>query len=170
MAPKQDHVYVRGRSMFVTPYTLLVIGSDDERECEYVPPSSATLLRSTCATRATPKKVASGVVTASHSDDEHTLTGTFSGSATYEDGASSFLGVSWSEEASWSAEVLHLAQLHSLSRLIRLTVLISLPSHRLVLSPRLPTSTTGGVSTGQYQFYSDAKFLNDKEVMTRTLT
>ena len=39
------------------------------------------------------------------SDDERTLTGTPSGSATNEEGASGSLGVSWSEEASGSAEV-----------------------------------------------------------------
>ena len=39
------------------------------------------------------------------SDDERTLTGTPSGSATNEEGASGSLGVLWSEEASSSAEV-----------------------------------------------------------------
>ena len=52
-----------------------------------------------------PKKVASGVVTASQFDEEHTLTGTPSGSATHEEGASGSLGVLWSKEASRSAEV-----------------------------------------------------------------
>ena len=45
------------------------------------------------------------VVTASLSDEERTLTGTPSGSATNEKGASGSLGVSWSEEASGSVEV-----------------------------------------------------------------
>ena len=49
--------------------------------------------------------MASGVVTASQSDEERTLTDTPSGSATNEEGASGSLGVSWSEEASGSAEV-----------------------------------------------------------------
>ena len=49
--------------------------------------------------------MASGVVTASQSDEERILTGTPSGSATNEEGASGSLGVSWSEEASGSAEV-----------------------------------------------------------------
>ena len=47
----------------------------------------------------------SGVVTFSQSDEERTLTGTPSGSATHEEGVSGSLGVSWSEEASGSAEV-----------------------------------------------------------------
>ena len=42
MAPKQDRVYTRGRSKFVSPSTRLVIGSDDERDPEYVPPGTAT--------------------------------------------------------------------------------------------------------------------------------
>lgn len=44
--------------------------------------------------RATPKKVASGEVTASQYDEEHTLTGTPSGLASHEEGASGSLGVS----------------------------------------------------------------------------
>ena len=49
--------------------------------------------------------MASGVVTASQSYEERTLTGTPSGSATNKEGASGSLGVSWSEEASESADV-----------------------------------------------------------------
>ena len=49
--------------------------------------------------------MALGVVTASQSDEERTLTDTPSGSATHEKGASGSLGVSWSEEASGSVEV-----------------------------------------------------------------
>ena len=80
----------------------LVIGSDDKRVPEYMPPGTSTPSR---AARATPKKVVSGVVTASQSDKERTLTDTHSGSATNEEGASGSLGVSWLEEASGSAEV-----------------------------------------------------------------
>ena len=65
MAPKQDRVYARGRLKFVTPSTRLVIGSDDERDPEYVPPGTSTSSRVARAARATPKKVASGVVSAS---------------------------------------------------------------------------------------------------------
>ena len=49
--------------------------------------------------------MASGVVTASQFDEEYTLTGRPSGSATHVEGVSGSLGVSWSEEASGSAEV-----------------------------------------------------------------
>ena len=83
----------------------MVIGSDDERDPEYVPPGTSTPSRDSRAPRSIPNKVASGVVTASQSDEEHKLTGTPSGSATNEEGASGSLGVSWSEEASGSAEV-----------------------------------------------------------------
>ena len=65
MAPKQDRIYARGRSKSVAPSTRMVIGSDDERDPEYVPPGTSTPSRAARAPRATPKKVASGVVTAS---------------------------------------------------------------------------------------------------------
>ena len=79
MAPKQDRIYARGRSKSVAPSARMVIGSDDERDPEYVTPGTSTPSRAARAARATPKKVASGVVTASHSDEERTLTGTPSG-------------------------------------------------------------------------------------------
>ena len=105
MAPKQDRTYSCGRSKSVAPSAHLIICSDDEWDPEYVPPGTSAPSRAARAIRATPKTVASGVVTASQSDDERTLTGTPSGSATNEEGASGSLGVSWSEEASGSAEV-----------------------------------------------------------------
>ena len=105
MAPKQDRIYTRGRSKSVTPSAHMVIDSNDERDPEYVPPGTSTPSHAARAPRATPKKVASGVVTTSLSDEERTLTGTPSGSATNEEGASGSLGVSWSDEASGSAEV-----------------------------------------------------------------
>ena len=83
----------------------MIVGSDDERDLEYVPPGTSKPSRAARAPRATPKMVASGVVTASQYDEERTLTGTPYGSATNEEGASGYLGVSWSEEPSGSAEV-----------------------------------------------------------------
>ena len=80
------------------PVYPLVNGSDDESDPEYVPPGTATRSRATRAASATPKKIASGVVTASQSDEELTLTGTPYGSATHAEGASGSLGVSWSEK------------------------------------------------------------------------
>ena len=65
MAPKQDRVYARGQSKFVAPSARLVIGSDDECDPEYVPLGTANPSRATRAPRATPKKVAFGIFTAS---------------------------------------------------------------------------------------------------------
>ena len=66
MATKQDRVYARGRSKSFAPSAHMVIGSDDERDTDYVPPGTATPSRAVRATRDTPKEVASGVVTASN--------------------------------------------------------------------------------------------------------
>ncbi len=170
MAPKQDRAYARGRSKSVALSALLIIGSDDERDPEYVLPGTSAPSRATRAPRATPKKVESGVVTASQSDEERTLTGTPSGSATNEEGLSGSLGVSWSEESSSSAEVPAPA-----------TAAASASSDEADSSDstsgapgQVPTPAADQPNRwcvdGQFQVYSDAKFLTDKGVMTRTLT
>ena len=105
MAPKQDRVYARGRSKYVTPSARLVIGSNDERDPEYVPPGTFTPSRAARAARVTPKKVASCIVTLSQSDEERTVTDTPSWSATHEERASMSLGVLWLEDAFGSGEV-----------------------------------------------------------------
>ncbi|TMW81335.1 hypothetical protein EJD97_010271 [Solanum chilense] len=142
MAPKQDQIYSRERSKSVAPSARMVIGTDDERNPEYVPPGTSTPSRAARAPRATPKKGTSSVVTASQYDEEHTLTGKPSGSATNEEGASGSLGVSWSDESSGFAEAL--------------TPATDQPNRWCV--------------DGKFQVYSDAKFLIDKGFMTRTLT
>ena len=65
MAPKQDRAYARGRSKSVASSACMIIGSDDEQDLKYVPLVTSTPSRAARAPRATPKKVASGVVTAS---------------------------------------------------------------------------------------------------------
>ena len=170
MAPKQDRTYARGQSKSVAPSARLIIGSDDERDPEYVPPGTSAPSRAASAPRATPKKVASGVVTASQSDKERTLTGTPSGSTENEEGASGSLGVSWSEEASGSAEVPAPA-----------TAAASASSDEADSSDstsgapaQVPTPASDQPNwwcvEGQFQVYSGANFLTDKGVMTRTLT
>ena len=99
-----------------------------------------------------------------------TLTGTPSGLATNEEGASRSLGVSWSEEASSSAEVPTPA-----------TAAASASSDNADSSDstsgapaQVPTPASDQSNRwcvdGQFHVYSDAKFLTDKGVMTRTLT
>ena len=65
METKKDRIYARGRSKSIAPSARMVIGSDDERDPEYVPPGTSTPSRAARARRATPKKVASDVVTTS---------------------------------------------------------------------------------------------------------
>ena len=167
MAPKQDRIYARGRSKSVAPSARMVIGSDDERDPNYVPPGTSTPFRAARAPRATPKKVASGVVTASQSDEERALTGTPSGSAANEEGASGSLGVPWSEEASGSVEVPAPA-----------TATVSASSDEANSSESTSGSPAQALTPatdqpnrwcvdGQFQVYSDANFLTDKGVMTR---
>ena len=169
-APTQYCIYTRGRSKSVAPSARMVIGSDDERDLEYVPPCTFTPSRAARVPRSTPKKVASGVVTASPYTEERTLIGTPSGSATNEEGASGSLGVSWSEEASGSTEVPTPA-----------TTAASASSDEADSSDstsgspvQVPTPATDQPNRWcvdeQFQVYSDAKFLTDKGVMTRTLT
>ena len=65
MAPKQDRIYARGRSKSVALSSRMIIGSDDERDPEYVPPGTSTPSCAAPAPIATLKKVASDIVTAS---------------------------------------------------------------------------------------------------------
>ena len=53
MAPKQDRTYARGRSKSVAPSARLIIGFDDERDPEYVPPGTSAPSRVARAPRAT---------------------------------------------------------------------------------------------------------------------
>ena len=166
MAPKQDRTYARGRSKSVAPSARMIIGFDDERDPEYVPPGTSTPSRAARAHRATPKNVASGVVTASQSNKECTLTGTPSGSATNEEGASGSLGVSWSEEASGSAEVPAPATVvESASSDEADSSNSTSGSPAEVLTPAIDHPNQWCVD-GQFQDYSDAKFLTYKGVMT----
>ena len=112
----------------------------------------------------------SDVVTASQTDEEHTLTGTPFGSATNEEGASGSLGVSLTEKASGSAEVIAPATAAEFASSDEASSSESTPDSLTgALTPVIDQSNRWCVD-GQYQVYSDAIFLNDKEVMTWTLT
>ncbi len=65
MAPRQNLDYSGGCSKSVAPLNRLIIGLDDERDLEYVPPGTRTPLPPARSTRATPTRVAPGVVTTS---------------------------------------------------------------------------------------------------------
>ena len=140
----------------------MVFGSYDERDPEYVAPGTSTPSHAARAPRATPKKVASGVVTGSQSDEERTLTGTPSGSATNEQGASVSLGVSWSKESSGSVEVPAPATAAASASFDEAD-----NSKSTSGSPaQAPTPATDQPNRwcvdGQFQVYSDAKFLTDR--------
>ena len=55
MAPKQDRTYARGRSKSVAPSARLIIGSDDERDPEYVPPGTSAPSRAARALEPHPR-------------------------------------------------------------------------------------------------------------------
>ena len=169
MAPKQDRTYTHGRSKSVAPSARLIIGSDDERDPEYMPPGTSAPYRAARAPRATPKAVASGVVTASQSDEKRKLTGTPSASAKNEEGASGSLGVSWSEKASGSAEVPAPA------------IAAASASSNEADSSNSTSGSPAEVPTlaidqpnwwcvdGQFQVYSDAMFTLERWVLTGSL-
>lgn len=81
MALKPDIVYFRGRSMSVSPSHRMVIGLDDEKYPEYVPPGTRTQKSAARTTRGTPKKVSSDIVSTSEYDEECILIDTPSRSA-----------------------------------------------------------------------------------------
>ena len=54
MEPMQDRSYARGQSKSVAPSARMIIGSDDERDPEYVPPGTSTPSGAARAPRATP--------------------------------------------------------------------------------------------------------------------
>ena len=56
MVPKQDRIYERGRSKSVAPSAHMVIGSDDERDPEYMPPGTSAPSRSTHAPEPHPRR------------------------------------------------------------------------------------------------------------------
>ena len=162
MAPKQDRVYAYGCSKSVASSARQVIGSD-EHDPKYDPPGPTTPSGAARATRAMPKKVASGVVTASQCDDERTLTGTTSGSTTHKQGG-------WSEEVSVYAEVLAPAIATQSTSSDEADNPNSTPSSLTCSLTPVADQANRCCVDAQYQVYLDAKILNFKGVMTRTLT
>ena len=129
-----------------------------------------TLTRAARTTWCTSTKVASSVFTASQFDEERTLTGTPFGSSTLDEGASGSIGVSRSEEASGSPEVPTLAiaaKSASYDEADSSESTPGSPTHAVIPVADQPNRWC---VDGQYQVYSDAMFLNNKGVMTRTLT
>ena len=114
--------------------------------------------------------MASGVVTASQSDEERTLTDTPSGSATHEEGVSSSLGVSWLEEAYGSDEVLAPANTAQSASSDQADSSESTPASSIRALTLVADQPNRWCVDGQYLVYSDVKFLNDKGVMKQTLT
>ncbi|TMX04570.1 hypothetical protein EJD97_007517 [Solanum chilense] len=147
MAPKQDRVYARGRSKSIAPSACLVIGSDNERDPDNVPPT-------TCPQALLPHP------------ELHVLLEPYPKRWR----ASCCLGVSWLEEVSGSTEVPTPAtttQSASSDEVDSFESTPGSPTHSL--TPVVDQPKWWCVD-GQYQVYLDSMFLNDKRVMTRTLT
>ena len=136
----------------------MVIGSDNERDPEYVLPGTSTPSQDARAATATPKQVASGVATVSQFDEERTLTSTFSESATNEQGASGSLGVSWLEEASGSVEVPEPATAAQSASSDEADSSKSIHGSSTRDLTQLSTSPIGGVSTGSIKFIQTQSF------------
>ena len=135
-----------------------------------MPPGTVTPARAARTTRATPTKVAPGVVTASQSEDEHILTGMPSGSTTHSSDASGSKEVSGSEGFSGSEEASAQATTSKSSSCYEAN---SADCTQATLT-RVPTLVSDQPNRwcveGKFQVYSKAKLPNDKGFITRTLT
>ena len=114
--------------------------------------------------------MASSVVFVSQSHEERTLTGTPSGSVTQEEGASGSLGVLWSEKISGSADISAAATATQSYSSDEGDSHDSTPRPPIGVPTPIADQPNRWCVDGKYQVYSDAKLLNDKGVMTRTLT
>lgn len=146
MAPKNDLVYFRGRSKSIAPLCRQVIGLDDDDDSEYMQLGTRTPTRDARTTRGTPF-----------------------GSAAGSEGYSGFEEAYESEEISTShSPIVTNTPVSALSN--EADFVDFTPAPLTDVPTPIADQHNRWYVEGQYHVYRDAKLLNDKVVMTRTLT
>ena len=101
MAPKKKIIYARGKSKSVVPSRWVIVNSDNEQDPAYVPLGVTTQTTTPQVTKGDSRKVNPGVVTASQSDVERTLTDSPTGAESSSDGDSAF-GIESASASGWT--------------------------------------------------------------------
>ena len=172
-APKKMVTYSkRGKSKSVAPsFRLIDEDSENDSDPAYVPLNPRN---SRAAPRGTPQTVLPDVVTVSQSDEEHTLIGSPTGAASSSEGP---MSGSESTHASGSQSA-HSSQsefVHASGSGAKVASSDEATSSESIPVPRNddPTPVSAEPNRwcveGQWQIYRDAKMINDKQKMARTI-
>ena len=166
MAPKKMVTYSkRGKSKSVAPsFRLVDEDTYNDSDPAYVPLNPRV---PRTAPRNTPRKVLPDVVTVSQSDEEHTLIGSPTGAASssevqMSDSQSAYSSQSESVHASGSGAKAASSDEATSSE--------SIPVPRNDDPTPVSAEPNRWCVEGQWQIYRDAKMINDKQKMARTIT
>uniref|UniRef100_M1DUQ6 Integrase core domain containing protein n=1 Tax=Solanum tuberosum TaxID=4113 RepID=M1DUQ6_SOLTU len=184
MAPKKMVTYSkRGKSKLVAPsFRLIDEDTENDSDPAYVPLNPRA---SRAAPRSTPRKVLPDVVTVSQSDEEHTLIGSPTVAASSSEGpmsGSESTHASGSQSAhSSQSESVHATGSNAKSSTgsgendqaassDEATSSESVPAPRNDERAPVAGELNRWCVEGQWQIYRDAKMINDKQKMARTIT